>query len=165
VKKQRSMAGTLVFIVFAAFGLVMLGVGVREWLMQRSTLAAAQPVPATITKSEVFTSRSADTDRSVQRNTSTSTYRPEVSFEYEVGGVRYTSDLLRPSIIVTGYASREAAAELLTPYPLGARVTAHVDPAHPERAFLDVTPTSAPMVFIIVGLLLIPVAWFGSRLV
>lgn len=40
-----------------------------------------------------------------------------------------------------------------------------LDPAHPERAFLDETPTSAPMVFIVVGLLLIPVAWFGSRLV
>jgi hypothetical protein len=165
VKKQRSMAGTIVFIVFAAFGLVMLGVGAREWLLQRRTLAAAQPVAATITKSEVFSSRSADTDRSVQRNTSTSTYRPDVTFEYELGGVRYTSDLLRPSVIVTGYASHEAAAELLAPYPIGARVTAHVDPAHPERAFLDVTPTSAPMVFIVVGLLLIPVAWFGSRLV
>ena len=156
---------TAVFIVFAGLGLVMLGVGVREWFLQRRTLGAAIQVAAAITKSEVFSSRSADTDRRTLRDNSTTTYRPDVEFTYTVDGKEYRSDLLRPSIIVTSYPSHEGAAEVLAPYPVGATVTAHVDPAHPERAFLDPTPTVAPIVFMIVGALLVPIAWFGSRLI
>lgn len=159
------MAGWIVFALFAGFGLVMLGVGVREWLLQRSALAAAQEVEATITKSEVFTSHEAGSSRGKVRGDQTTTYRPDVAFEYTFGGTRYTSDQLRPSAIAMGYASHDSAAEVLRPFPVGARITAYVDPAHPERGFLDKSPSAGPLVFVIVGLLVVPIAWFASRLV
>jgi hypothetical protein len=159
------VAGLVVFVLFAAFGLFLAAVGAREFFVQRQVLAAATPVEATITRSEVASSRSADTDRRTLRDTSTTSHTPEVEFTYEVNGVQYTSDLLGPSKIVRGYASADGAAEELRPYPVGAKVTAFVDPTRPERAFLGNEPSVAPHVFMLVGLLLVPVAWFASRLV
>lgn len=159
------MAQWIVFIIFGGFGLVLAGVGVTQAILQARLLAAAQPVPATITKSEVFKSTSHDTDQRLNRSTSTNSYRPDVRFRYTVADVEYESDLLYPTIIVQGYASSDSAAAELKPFPLGAGVTAHVDPAHPDKAFLIAERSSLPMGFIIVGLVVVPLAWFGSKLV
>lgn len=159
------MAQWIVFLLFAGFGVTLGYVGVTQWFLQRTILSAARPVEATITRSEVLESRSIDSDRRTLRDNSTMSYRPEVRFTYEVEGKSYESDQLYPTIIVQGYASRDSAAAELIPFPLGAKVSAHVDPAHPDKAFLIAQRSAAPTVFIIVGLALIPIAWFGSKLV
>jgi len=58
---------------------------------------------------------------------------------------------LRANSIVTGYASREAAAEVLQPYPVGATVRALVDPSMPDKAFRLAEAGAGPVVFMIVG--------------
>ncbi len=138
----------------------MLYVGVTQYFRQKRLLRRAVSVPATIVKSEVFSSASADTDPRLQRSTSTTTHRPEVRFCYEVNGATHESELLRPTIIVTGYASREAAAEALAPYPVGARVSAWVDPDLPDAGFRVGEAGGGPVVFMVIRVVLPPVAWW-----
>lgn len=161
--KGRRVGAIIVFIIFGGFGLVMLGVGVTQHLQQKRLLANARTVEVEITKSEVFASTSRDTDGDSSTSNSTTTYRPDVEFRYEVGGVKYTSDMLYPNIIVTTYPSHDAAAEVLRPYKVGAKVKAFVDDTRPEKAFLIARASAGPFVFVVIGLLLPPVAWAVGR--
>jgi hypothetical protein len=155
----------VVYTIIAGFGLVMLYVGLGEAVAQRRALRSAVPVEATVVSSGVRESRSSDTDHRPLRDNSTSSFLPEVKFRYAVGGKAYESDLLRPTVIVRGYASREGAAEAVRPFAVGSAVTAWVDPAAPERAFLIRESSVGPVVFIILGLLLPPLGWLASRIV
>ena len=157
------MVQIIVFLISGGFGFVMLYVGVTQFFRQRRLLSCAQPVNATIIKSEVFSSKSADTDARLDRDTSTTTHRPEVRFRYLVNGMTYESDLLHPNIIVVGYASRESAAEALVPFPLDAKVRAFVDPTLPDQAYLIAQAGAGPIVFMIVGIILPPLAWFVGK--
>jgi hypothetical protein len=159
------MARIIVFIIFGGFGLVMLYVGVTQLVTQRRLLANAERVDAVIVHSDVFSSTSSDNDSRPLRSTSTTTHRPDGKFRYRVKGTDYESDLMYPNIIVQTYASRESAAEALVPFPLNAAVRAYVDPSLPDKAYLIASAGSGPMVFIIIGLLLPPVAWFVGKYV
>jgi hypothetical protein len=121
------------------------------------------PIEVEIIKSEVFKSVSADTDRRLERNNSTTSYRPDVRFRYAYGGQEYESDLLRPTIIVQGYASKESATEELARFPVGARVPAFIDPQHPDKAYLKNEEFAGPIVFIILGIILPPLAWIVGK--
>ena len=159
------MARVIVTVIFGGFGLVLAFVGVRQFFMQRRLLAHAERVDAVIVHSEVFSSTSTDTDRRTLRSNSTTTHRPDVKFRYRVGGAEYESDLLYPTIIVQTYASRESAAEALAPFPLDAAVKAYVDPTLPNKAYLIASAGAGPVVFMVLGLLLPPIAWFVGKYV
>ena len=159
------MARIITFVIFGGFGLMLLYVGATQLIQQRRSLTNAERVDAVIVHSEVFTSTSADTDARLLRSNSTTSHRPDVKFRYAVGGQQYESDLLYPTIIVTSYASRDEAAKELAPFPVNARVRAFVDPSHPEQAFLIANAGKGPIVFIIIGLLLPPLAWFVGKYV
>jgi hypothetical protein len=159
------MARIITFVIFGGFGLVMLYVGVTQYFMQRRLLASSERVDARIVHSEVFTSTSADTDPRLLRSTSTTTHRPDVKFRYQVAGTEYESDLMYPNIIVTSYPSREAAAEALTPFPLNAVVRAYVNPSLPGKAYLIQSAGNGPIVFMIIGVILPPLAWWVGKYV
>ena len=159
------MARIITFAIFGGFGFVMLYVGVTQFLMQRRLLANAQRVDARIIHSEVFTSTSADTDPRPLRSTSTTTHRPDVKFRYQVAGTEYESDLMYPNIIVTSYPSREAAAEALAPFPVNSTVRAYVDPSLPGKAYLIPAAGKGPIVFMVVGVILPPLAWWIGKYV
>lgn len=159
------MLQAVVYAVIAGFGLVMLYVGLGEAVAQRRALRAAVPVEATVISAGVRESRSSDTDQRPLRDNSTVTYLPEVKFRYALGGKAYESDLLRPTVIVQGSASREAAAEEVRAFVPGEPATAWVDPAAPERAFLIREWSVGPVVFIVLGVLLPPLGWLASRIV
>lgn len=158
------MLKLIVFTIFSGFGGVLLYVGITQFFQQRRLLANAVPIEARIIHSQVFSSQSQDTDRRVNRSTSTTSYRPDVRFSYQVDGVTYESDLLYPNIIVRGYGSHDGAAEALMPFPVGATVPAFVDPAEPDKAFLIKEKAAGPMVFMIVGVLIPPIMWFVVKL-
>ena len=159
------MARIITFVIFGGFGFWMLYVGVTQHFQQRRSLMYAERVDAVITHSEVFTSTTADTDNRVGFSNSTTTHRADVKFRYRVGGEEYESDLMYPTAIITASGSRESAAAELAPFPVGAKVRAYVDPSHPEQAFLIASKKNGPMVFIIVGVLLPPVAWWVGKYV
>lgn len=157
------MARIIAVIIFGAFGLMMLYVGLTQFVQQRRSMANAVPVDATIARSAVVSSESPDTDRRLNRSTSTTSHRADVQFTYSVAGQRYESDRLHPTIIARGYASAESAREELAPFPVGARVRAWVDPSHPGQAFLLAEKSAAPLVFIVIGLVLPPLAWVVGK--
>ncbi len=159
------MAQIITFVIFGGFGLVMLFVGVTQYFRQRRLLTNAERVDAVIVHSEVFSSTSADTDQRLNRSNSTTTHRPDVRFTYRVGGTEYESDLLYPNVIVRTYASRESASAVLAPFPVNATVRAYVDPSSPASAYLIADAGSGPIVFIIIGVVLPPVAWFVGKYV
>ena len=157
------MASIIVWIIFGGFGIVMLYVGVTQYLQQRRLLSSTQTVDAVIIESQVFSSTSADTDSRLGRSNSTTTHRPDVRFRYSVNRAEFESDLLYPTSIVRTFASRDAAAEALAPFPLNARVRAFIDPSQPSKAFLVAERSAAPLVFIVIGVLLPPVTWLVGR--
>jgi hypothetical protein len=68
-----------------------------------------------------------------------------------VQGTAYESELLRPTDIVRTFPSAERARAELEPFPVGAKVTAFVNPDHPARAFLIAEPSAAPAIFVVLG--------------
>jgi hypothetical protein len=159
------IARVIILLIFGGFGVVMLWVGVTQYIQQRRLLTSSRDVEAEIIESRVEKCRSSDTDNRPLRDNSTISYRPLVRFRYRVGDRPYVSDMLRPTIIIRSFASHESAAEEIAAYPEGAIVTARVCDAAPEKAFLVAEASVGPMVFMIVGLLLPPIAWFVGRLV
>ncbi|HPF24551.1 MAG TPA: DUF3592 domain-containing protein [Hyphomonas sp.] len=153
----------LFVLLFAGLGAMLIYVGVTQFFLQRRIAANARPVDAEITRSDITKSVSMDTDRSVARNTSTTSYTPNVAFRYSVNGTVYESDMFRPNIIGTGYSSHEDAAAELAPFPLGAKVTAWVDEAHPDKAFLILEKGNGPIVFMLVGPLAFAAAYLAFR--
>ncbi|HMN95837.1 MAG TPA: DUF3592 domain-containing protein [Phycisphaerales bacterium] len=147
------------------FAAMFLIVGVTQLLRQQRLLRSAQPIDVVIVRSEVRSATSADTDRRVGRSNSTTTHRPDIAFRYTIDGTEYESDLIRPSAIITSSASRDQAAAELVPFPVGATVQGFVDPADPSRAYLLAETSAGPIVFIVLGALLLPIGWFASRLV
>jgi hypothetical protein len=157
------VARWIAFIIFGGGGLVLLYVGVTQYFLQRRLLANAITIEAQIIKSEVHKMVSTDTDTRLLRDNSTVSYRPDVQFRYTFRGVAYESDLLRPTIIVHDYASSGSVLEELAPFPVGAKVRAFVDPEIPDKAYLLQESGGGPLVFIIVGLILPPLAWFVGK--
>jgi hypothetical protein len=152
-------------LMFAGLGAMLLYVGATQHVLQQRISAHARPVEVEIIRSEVTRSVSRDTDQSLSRNTSTTTYAPEVRFRYIVNGRAYESEMLRPNIIEATLGSHEDAAAEIAAFPVGARVQGFVDDAHPESAFLIMEKGVGPVVFVIVGLIALGVAFLAFRFI
>ena len=157
------MARWITFLIFGGGGLGLLYVGVTQYLLQRRLIANAIAIEVEIVKSEVFKSVSADTDQRLDRNTSTTSFRPDLRFRYAYDGIEYESDMLQPTIIVQSYASADSAAKDLAPFPVGAKVLAFVNPQHPDKAYLKQEAFAGPVVFMILGMVLPPLAWIVGK--
>jgi hypothetical protein len=159
------MARIITLIICCGFAAMFLYVGAMQFWQQRRNLARAEPVDAVIVHSAVKVSKTRDTDQRVGFSNSTTSYLPEVRFQYAVAGIEYTSERLYPSIIAQSYGSQSAAAEVLASFPLQARVRAHVNEAHPDQAFLIADRSNGPVVFLILGVLLPPLGWLVGKYV
>ncbi len=161
-KRSKSMMDIVMKVIFVGgalgLGLMLLIVGVREFILQRQTLSGVVPIEAVIVSAEVIKSVSADSDPRLMRSTSTTSFSPEVKFRYTIDGKGYESDMLRPTVIVRGYASDDAAREEIAAFVPGSVVQAFVNPELPSRGFLIAERSSAPVVFMIVGAVLMPIA-------
>lgn len=153
----------LFVILFGGLGVMLIYVGVTQHFLQKRIAAHARPIEAEILRSDVTKSVTKDTDRSPARNTSTTSYSPNVRFRYFVDGSPYESEMLRPNIIGRGFASHEEAAAEIAAFPVGAKVTAFVDDKHPDRAFLVMENGAGPAVFMLVGPLALAAAFLAFR--
>ena len=150
-------------LMFGGLGVMLIYVGVTQYFLQKRIAANARPVEAEIIRSDVTKSVTRDADRSASRNTSTTSYSPNVRFRYFVDGVPHESGMLRPNIVGTSFASHEEAANELAPFPVGAKVTAFVDDARPDKAFLILENGAGPLVFMLVGPLALLAACLAFR--
>ena len=158
------IARLVTWAICGGFAAMFLVVGVREFVQQRRNLAHAEPVDAVILESRVHVSTTRDTDYSISRSTSTTSYRPDVRFAYTVRGESYESDRLQATVIVRAYASWQAADDELAPFPVGARVSAWVNPAYPDQGFLVAERSVAPAIFVVLGVLMPFIGWGVGRL-
>lgn len=140
-------------LMLGGLGVMLISVGTREFIVQRRVYASAVPVEATVLSCRVVSSRSMDTDQRTLRDNSTTSHRPEVRFAYTIDGKRYESDLLYPNVIHYAYASAEEAAGAIAEFKAGTTIKAFADPSHPERGFLRMQKTNAPIWFVIAGFL------------
>lgn len=140
-------------LMLGGLGLMLIVVGCREYVVQKRVMAMAVPVEATILSVRVISSKSMDTDTRLLRDNSTTSHVPEVRFAYTVGGVRYESDQLQPTVIQHGYSSAEDAAAEIAEYKIGSQTKAYADTSMPERGFLRMQSSSGPVWFIVAGCL------------
>ena len=69
-------------------------------------------------------------------------YRPVVKFRYEYDGETYESDNKSYNMPFGAVPSESRAKGTAQQYPVGEKVTVHVDPETPGEAFLEVDDTS-----------------------
>lgn len=121
-------------MLFAVFfgGIVLLFDVVIAVQLHRGADAGARfvPVPATVTASEIETTTSHG-----NRGGTTTTYTAHVEYRYEFAGVTHTADTV--SYVEWGTSDPERAERIVAAHPIGAQVTAFVDPDDPARAVLE----------------------------
>ena len=131
--REANVGCLLMFIAaigspLVAVGGVFVGLGIHGALEQARLITTATPIPATILSSDTRSSTtSAGSGRSIS-------HFARIEFEYEHGGVARTSERIWP---VGEGGSAAAMRAVAARFPPGSEVTAFVDPADPEVAFLE----------------------------
>ena len=143
---------------FLAVGLVVcfvfLAIGGRLLWLQESRLVRYLPVEVTVDSARIAVMTDDEGDH---------TYRPIVSYHYEVGGARYHGQQVT-ALDMSG-ASRWAR-EALDRYAIGGTYTGYVDPDEPAESFLSRDRAVFPYLFMIVsvfGLLVFVVSLGRAR--
>ena len=130
---QRRASGCL-FGAMAAFCLLFLGIGARMAWVQHHRLATYQPVPVTVLGTSVEEVSGDDG----------STYRPVVTYRYEVAGRAYVASRVTP---LNESRGRRWARDLADRFAVNERYTGYYDPARPQDAFLLRRSSVFPYVF------------------
>lgn len=133
------------------FGLLGIGLIILA-IVQRNKAKAAEAwptAPGVILSSGLSRHDSYDTDT----GTSTS-FKPEVQYQYNVMGQNFTGDKLSFGNVSYSY---NIAAKKIAPYPQGTQVLVHYDPADPSKSVLE-TKSAGGVVLLIVGAVFILVA-------
>ncbi len=114
--------------VVIVFGLVIVGIGLRN--VWRAVTSTRWPkVQGTVVESSTSTSVSRDRKTGV----SSTTYRANITFGYQVGGRSYTTDTLHFGQTLGSGGSSDAELRHLR-YPVGAPVSVSYHPAEPAIA-------------------------------
>ena len=137
---------TLLLAVFMVAGLV-------QELREVRALRTFRPLSATVLSSDVEYVRSSGSSR-------TSAYRPMVRYEYVVAGERHVADRVTPLHESRSSSWATALARRFVP---GTTVTAYVNPADPDDAYLVRTRSWLPWVFIAGPFLMLSVVATGLR--
>ena len=115
-----------------------------------------QPTGATIVRSKLECSLGAQS--SIPGASPGVACGPLVQYRYEIDGQTHLSTR------IAFVAHNESPDRILSRYPLGARVTAFVDPKDPNRAVLDNTAWSAMQVIrLFLPFLLVGLGWIWVR--
>ncbi len=122
-------------LVFGAVGVTL----VKKELRTRSF----KPVQAVITKSRIGVNTSGDS----------TTYYPDIQFEYTVDGTRYTTGTYR--IVRISSSGRSGKERIVRRYPVGAKVQAWYDPEESSVAVLDRSISFLPLIFLGIGIIVL----------
>ncbi|MFO8100058.1 MAG: DUF3592 domain-containing protein [Salinibacter sp.] len=140
-----SPSGRKVLLILVV-GVAVMGYGGYDYARQSSAIATAVEVTATITDMGVET---------VPQRRGGPDYRPEVAFEYQYRGTRYTGTNLYPANTESNYDTESAARSAIETYEEGETRTAYVDPDAPSEGFLTDRRSTAPLKLIGVGALFV----------
>jgi len=139
----RDLASPRAMKILLPVGLAVACYSGWRWSEESRLIEAAVAVPAQVTAVQVD-DWSSGTGTSRERH-----YKPIVRYRYEVGGQLYESERVTP---LGDSGSKQWAQGLVARFPVGSRVTAHVDPAEPANAFLVEQASWKARVGLVVGL-------------
>jgi hypothetical protein len=146
---------------FMLLGLAFAGYGAAKFADLRSRIRSARgwhSVTGRVYSSRVLAEESVDVGREPGQLTERAiVYRPEIRFEYVVGGREYASKQLR--LGEEPQLSWPSVAEALVKrYPVGQEVTVYYDPSNPDQAVLERASGPAGGLYIGFGLLGLAIA-------
>ena len=141
--------------IFAAGGILLLGIGGYVLYTQYTAIQGAVAVNATVKSATVEAETGAK-------------FAPSVVYRYEYEGNTYQNDDLYPGI-VNQETSGDRAFEISHEYHSGDNITAYVDPNDPSEAFL-ITKIASRMTLgflgggiFVTGLAVLTLAWNSRR--
>lgn len=121
-------------------------------VVQYNSLRSARTTDGTVTDAEMDQYES---PVGIRVNSSSVYYRPDVTYQYTVDGVTYTSETVTFGTEIDTN-SRTRAASVLSKFENGSAVTVYYDPADPSQSYLlpriDFLPAGG---LVVVGLLLL----------
>lgn len=115
-----------IFVLLVGLGII--GVGAYSYGAESASLGNNVAVTAEITDLSV---------EAVPGSRGRTQYVPTPTYEYRFEGTVYASERLYPGTSQPRYGDRAAAAERLSAYAVGDRVTAYVNPEAPMEAYLE----------------------------
>ena len=145
---QNGMAN--VPLVAGFLGVVGL-IGAVLMVMQVERLESWRPVTATVLSSRVD---------AIKGGRNGTTFRPVVTYIYDVGGRSYTSSAVSVITVSQGYQWANAIAARYTP---GAQVTAYVSPRNPRAAYLIHELSLVPLIIMLMPLLVGALIYYNLR--
>lgn len=139
-EEVKARAPGCVFLVIGSL-FPLLGAWMAE--DQRHKFATWVEVPAQVVAQEIREHSDSDGDP---------TYGPVLKLRYLADGMPAEGEGL---LAIEMSSSEGWAKEQLAPFPVGARITAWADPAHPERAFVVREASVIPYVLILVPMIFV----------
>ncbi|HKR57072.1 MAG TPA: DUF3592 domain-containing protein [Gemmatimonadales bacterium] len=133
-------------VTIAAVGLYMLWRGAGDW--QAGSRSSAWPTVA----GTVLESRAETPARG-------STYQAHVAYSYKVSGQVYEGDRIGFGMATRG--SWQSVQGIIGPYPVGAVVQVHYDPATPDESVLQPGWTGRAVLEMMLGAVMLVVGLFG----
>lgn len=133
-------------VIMLVVGLGVSGFGAYDYVQQSQAVSDSVEVNAELVSTgveAVSVSSSPGAD-----------YKPTVEFTYDYEGTSYTSTNVFPAAVSRTYDTESAARDVIADYEQGTTVTAYVDPADPDGAFLQNSTSNSPLLFVGIGLLL-----------
>lgn len=132
--------------IFMVIGLVMAGYGFTQYQGQSESINNAVNITATVTDTDVRidSSRRGGID-----------YQAEITFNYSYEGNNYSSDFIYPLDDDREFNQESEAENFIGNYPVGERVEASVNPEKPGEAFLMAERSDQPLLFMIIGGLMV----------
>jgi len=130
--------------VFLA-GLVFVLISVFQKRKAQAAAETWQSAPGVILSSHV--------SRQTRHNTKGGTrvtYRPEVTYQYQIMGTPYTGSSIG---FGSGSYGESKANKMIAPYAQGAKVTVHYDPSDPSKAVLETRSYSGGS-YLLLGIIL-----------
>jgi hypothetical protein len=120
----------LIGVAFVLSAIALAAYGTSRVVEQDHLIRAAVPAEATVRS---VTIENHTTTGSGRYSSTSTSYRPKVTFDYTVDGRAFTSSTVTP---VETWGAHDWAAAVAARFPAGSRATAYYDPASPARAFL-----------------------------
>jgi hypothetical protein len=152
------MDSTTLLIKLAAIagGIIFIIIGIAQKRKAQKAAETWLAVPGVILSSGVNEHHSRNS-----KGHTTTTYRPYVSYQYEVMGQPYTGNQI--GFGTAGYGHGKAMS-IIAAYPQGAPVTVHYDPADPAKAVLETKDVGGGS-FVIIGIIFLVVGVLSFLLI
>lgn len=120
---------TIIYILFFGGGLYLIVSAILQYSKAKKAAGEWLTVQGVVEDSQLSIRHARSSS-----GTSSTQYRPKVTYQYQVNGQSISNDSIA---FGDGNMSRKKAEEKLAQYPKGAMVMVHYDPADPSKAVLE----------------------------